>query len=168
MKVTKPEIIGVLFAKLKPKKQDVFADVGCGSGSVSEFFAPYVAKVYAVDSDINAVEVSRKRLAGFENVEIIHMDGAEFLRNYDYDVVFFGGTKKIDRMLKIASSKAKRVAVNAARVEVAVRVAEIMKKLEIFTEMLIVNVSKSYELAGLTAFKSLNPVFIVVGSVSDG
>ena len=47
------------------------------------------------------------------------------------------------------------------------RTAEIMKKLEIFTEMLIVNVSKSYELAGLTAFKSLNPVFIVVGSVSD-
>jgi len=33
MKATKPEIIGVLFAKLKPKKSDIFADIGCGSGS---------------------------------------------------------------------------------------------------------------------------------------
>jgi len=38
-----------------------------------------------------------------------------------------------------------------------------MKNMEIFKEMLIVNVSKSYELAGGTAFKNLNPVFIIIG-----
>ena len=36
------------------------------------------------------------------------MDGAEFLRNYGYNVVFFGDAKNIESMLKITSSKAKK------------------------------------------------------------
>lgn len=165
MKATKPEIAGIVFAKLKPKKQDVFADVGCGSGSVSEFFAPYVTKVYAVDSDANAIKASKERLAKLKNVEVIRMDGVEFLRNYEYDVVFIGGTRNVGEMLKIVASKAERVVVNAARIEVAVNVANVMRDLGIFEEIVIANIFKSYELAGGLAFRTLNPIFIIVGSV---
>lgn len=161
MKATKDEVIGVLLAKLKPRKEDIFADIGCGSCAVSNFFADYVSKVYAVDIDENAIRSAKVK----ENVELLHMHGLEFLRNYDYDIVFFGGTKDIEEMLRVASKKARGFAVNLARIEMACRVIQIMKELGVFKEALIVNVSKSYELAGLTAFKPINPVFIVVGGV---
>ena len=162
-KFTKEEVIGVLFAKLMPERKEVFADVGCGSGRVSAFFSPYVKKVYAVDANLNAFKESRKNLAAFENVEVLHMNGERFLKEYDCDVVFFGGTANIERMLEIACKKARKIAVNAARIEVACSVIEKMKTLGIFQEAIILNVSRSYELAGKTAFKSNNPVFVIVG-----
>lgn len=161
MKTTKPEIIGILFAKLNPKKDETFADIGCGSGTVSEFFAPHVRRVYAVDNDLSAIELARERLSGFENVEVIHADGYEFLKEKEIDLAFFGGTKGIERMLEVC--RARKIAVNAARMEVAVSVMNKMRELNIFREMLIVNVSYSYDLAGGTAFKSGNPVFMVIG-----
>ncbi len=161
MKATKDEVIGILFAKLKPRKEDVFADIGCGSCAVSNFFADYVSKVYAVDVDENVIRSAKVK----ENVKLLHMHGLEFLRNYDYDVVFFGGTKDIEEMLEVASRKARKIAVNLARIEMACKVIQVMKKLGIFEEALIVNISKNYELAGLTAFRPINPIFMVVGGV---
>ena len=112
MKFTKPEIIGVLFSKLKPDKEDVFVDIGCGSGAVSEFFASYVKKVYAIDIDSEAIKNTSKRVEKFRNVIVKCMDGIEFLESYnDYTIVFFGGTKNIEKMLKIAARKANKIAV---------------------------------------------------------
>lgn len=166
MKITKPEVIGVLFAKLKPSKDQIFADIGCGSGSVSEFFAPFVKKVYAIDLDEKVLEETKKRLSGL-NCEVLCMDGIDFLTRFDYDIVFFGGTKRINEMLEIACKKAKKVAVNAARVEVALKAMEKMNGLGWQCEILALNIWKGYELAGGTAFKPLNPVFMVVGCSSE-
>lgn len=166
MKTTKQEVIGVLFAKLKPGREEVFADIGCGSGGVAEFFAPYVKKVFAVDIDEKAVEEAKKRLERF-NSEVLRMDGVDFLKKYDYDIVFIGGTKKIEEMLEIACKKAKRIAVNAARIEIALKAFEKMKSLKFECEILALGIWKSYELAGGTAFKPLNPVFMVVGCSSE-
>ncbi|MEM0332654.1 MAG: methyltransferase domain-containing protein [Archaeoglobaceae archaeon] len=165
MKFTKSEVVGVVFSKLAPKLDDTFADVGCGTGQVSEFFAPYVRKVYAIDEDEKAISLAREKLSNFKNVELIRMNGVEFLRRYKIDLAFFGGTKNIEEMLDICS--AKRFVVNAARIEVAERVMRKMKELGVFKELVIVNISKSYELAGGTAFKSLNPVFMVVGCSTE-
>jgi len=159
MKVTKEEIIGILFAKLKPRKEEVFADIGCGSCTVANFFANYVSKVYAVDIDEDVIRDAKVK----ENVRLLHMHGLEFLKKYSYDLVFFGGSKDIEEMLKVASKKARRIVVNLARIETAYKVIHTMKELGIFKEALIINVSKSYELAGLTAFKTINPIFMIVG-----
>uniref|UniRef100_A0A7C2S5X7 Methyltransferase domain-containing protein n=1 Tax=Archaeoglobus fulgidus TaxID=2234 RepID=A0A7C2S5X7_ARCFL len=160
-KYTKAEVIGVVFSKLKPDRNKIFADIGCGSGGVTEFFAPYVAKAYAVDSSIEAVKQAQERLRRFENVLVICSDGKEFLETNEVDLVFFGGTKGIESMLEVC--KAERVVVNAARIDVALKVADKMRVMGIFEEILIVNVAKSYELAGGLAFRPLNPVFIVCG-----
>lgn len=161
-KRTKEEVIGIVFSKIKPEKNEIFADIGCGTGSVSEFFSHYVSKVYAVEADENAFEFAREKLRNLRNVEVLKMHGYEFLKSYDYDIAFFGGTKDIERMLEVC--KAKKVVVNAARLEVAIEVMKKMKELGIFRELILVNISKSYELANATAFKPLNPVFIVFGS----
>jgi hypothetical protein len=39
-----------------------------------------------------------------------------------------------------------------------------MREIGIFEEMLLINISKSYELAGEIAFRPLNPIFMVIGS----
>jgi precorrin-6B methylase 2 len=162
-KYTKEEIAGIVFSKFRPQPHHIFADIGCGSGRVAEFFAPYVRKVYAVDSDEEAVHAASKRLDGLENVEVMLMDGRDFLKEYDCNLIFFGGTKGIDEMLKLAAEKTEKIAVNAARIEVAANVISSMKGLGVFREALIVNISRSYQLSGGTAFKSLNPVFVVIG-----
>lgn len=162
-KYTKEEIAGIVFSKLRPQPHHIFADIGCGSGRVAEFFAPYVKKVYALDSDEKAVRNASKRLKNLQNVEVMLMDGRDFLKEYDYHLVFFGGTVGIAEMLNIAAKKAEKIAVNAARIEVAAEVIRSMSELGVFREALIVSVSRSYHLSNGTAFKSLNPVFVVIG-----
>ena len=116
-------------------------------------------RVYAVDIDEDVIRDAKVK----ENVRLLHMHGLEFLKKYSYDLVFFGGSKDIEEMLRVASKKARRIVVNLARIEIAYKVIHTMRELGIFKEALIINVSKSYELAGLTAFKTINPIFMIVG-----
>ncbi len=161
MKETKIEIVGVLFAKLKPGKDEVFADIGCGGGAVSKFFSGYVRRVYAVERDESMFQKAKENLKYNKTIEVVLSDGYDFLKDYSCDTIFFGGTKDIERMLEVCD--ARKIAVNAARMEIALKAMEKMKSMGIFEEMLIINISKSYELAGGTAFKPLNPVFMVLG-----
>lgn len=43
-------------------------DLGCGTGQVAEFLAPFVAQVVAVDESAAMLTAARKRLSGQENV----------------------------------------------------------------------------------------------------
>ncbi len=165
MKFTKEEVIGVAFSKLRPKRGDVFADVGCGSGAVAEFFSPYVKKVYAVDVDEEAFKSSKERLANFDNVEVLKMHGKDFLESFEYDIAFIGGTKDLEDMLKVCS--ARRFVISAARMEVVLLAKKVLEELGKFEEVVIVNVSRSYDLAGGTAFRNINPVFLVVGCSTE-
>ncbi len=158
---TKKEIIGILFAKLEPSSNDVFADIGSGSGAVAEFFSNYVDEVYAIEVDEGKAEMLRRRFKS-GNVQVMRCHGYDFLKERGCDIVFFGGTKDIERMLEVC--EARKIAVNAARIEVATDVVRKMKEIGIFEEIIIVNVSKSYDLAGGTAFKNINPVFMIFGS----
>ncbi len=47
----------------------VVADLGCGTGNASEFIAPVVKRVIAVDREPAMLEAARQHLAGFDNVE---------------------------------------------------------------------------------------------------
>jgi ArsR family transcriptional regulator len=45
-------------------------DLGCGTGQVSAALAPFVARVIGVDGSISMLQAARKRLSGFDNVEL--------------------------------------------------------------------------------------------------
>lgn len=47
----------------------VVADLGCGTGNVSECLSPYVERIIAVDSSLPMLDAARKRLIGRSNVE---------------------------------------------------------------------------------------------------
>ncbi len=47
----------------------VVADLGCGTGNASQFLAPLVSRVIAIDREPAMLEAARKRLDAFTNVE---------------------------------------------------------------------------------------------------
>ena len=45
-------------------------DLGCGTGQVSAALAPFVARVIAVDSSAAMLQAAKRRLAGFDNIDV--------------------------------------------------------------------------------------------------
>jgi ubiquinone/menaquinone biosynthesis C-methylase UbiE/DNA-binding transcriptional ArsR family regulator len=45
-------------------------DLGCGTGQVSAAFAPFVGRVIAVDASAAMLQAAKKRLHGFDNIEL--------------------------------------------------------------------------------------------------
>jgi ubiquinone/menaquinone biosynthesis C-methylase UbiE len=48
----------------------VVGDLGCGTGQLTAALAPFVARVVAVDGSAAMLQAAKKRLHGFENVEL--------------------------------------------------------------------------------------------------
>lgn len=48
----------------------VIADLGCGTGRLSASIAPYVARVFSIDSSDAMLAAASKRLAAFDNVHV--------------------------------------------------------------------------------------------------
>lgn len=47
----------------------VVADIGCGTGNASEYLAPLVKKVIAIDRESAMLDAARKRLERFDNID---------------------------------------------------------------------------------------------------
>lgn len=169
---TKPEIIAISLSKLGLRDGDQFADIGCGTGSVS-IEAAKIAKgltIYAIDAREEALRATETNFKNFNisNATLLAGEASEILSSRDFinsiDCAFVGGTKNIDSVLEIlAEKKTRSVVVNAVRIETVVRIIEVMKKLGIFVEVVHVSVSRGVPIAGETMFKPENPVYIVVG-----
>ena len=162
---TQPEIIAVALSKLAPKPTDVFADIGCGSGSVSIAAAPLVNHVYAIDNRDEAVHATSGNIkeCGISNISVLKGDAASVLSDMDIDCAFVGGSKNMERVLAILIKKSARFVVSAARIETVALAQDIMKTNNCFRELLQIQLSRGTELSGGTMFKPENPVFLVVG-----
>jgi ubiquinone/menaquinone biosynthesis C-methylase UbiE/DNA-binding transcriptional ArsR family regulator len=57
------------FAALADRKWAV-GDLGCGTGQVSAALAPFVSQVVAVDASPAMLQAARRRLSGFDNVDL--------------------------------------------------------------------------------------------------
>lgn len=169
---TKPEIIAVSLSKLGLRDGDRFADVGCGTGSVSIEAAKLARNltIYAIDARNEALKATEINFKNFniENARILAGEASDLLNSESFtdfiDCAFVGGTKNIDSVLEtLVKKKARSIVVNAVRIETVVKTIETMKKLGIFDEVVHISVSRSASIAGETMFKPENPVYIVVG-----
>jgi cobalt-precorrin-6B (C15)-methyltransferase len=170
---TKPEIIAITIAKLKLNPGDTFCDIGCGTGAVSIAASRFADTIYAIDVREEAVLVAEQNFAAAgitDKVTLVHGEAAEAIADLlpaRIDCAFIGGTKNVESVLAGLCAKVRgRVVANAARIETAARIIGCMKSLGIFEEVIHVQISKGYELVGETAFKPINPVYVVVGDVS--
>lgn len=167
---TKPEIAAIALSKLKLKKNDVFADIGCGTGSISILASGQVCEIYAVDSREKAIAAARKNIAdaNIKNIRLVKGEAPAALNELPaLDCAFVGGTRNITVVLDVLKEKVKRkVVVNAARIKTASIIISKMQDMGIFEEAVHVQVAKSYPLADDMAFRPINPVYIIVGTVS--
>lgn len=64
------------------------ADIGCGTGEVTQLLAPFVAKVVAIDRERSMLDAARARLAGSTNVEFREGDIAKLPgRDREFDAI---------------------------------------------------------------------------------
>lgn len=162
---TQPEMIAVALSKLKLKPDDAFADIGCGSGSVSISAAGLVKQVYAIDNRDDAIRATEENIreSGISNIIVLKGEASSLIAGIDIDCAFVGGSGNLEAVLEILMRKTGRIVVSAVRIETVTEALEIMKQNNMFGELIQVQVSRGYELAGGTIFKPENPVFLIVG-----
>lgn len=67
---------------------DIVVDMTCGNGYDTEFLAQLSKHVYTFDIQLEALEKTKKRLSGYQNITYIH-DSFEHASNYIQDVKLY-------------------------------------------------------------------------------
>ena len=170
--ITKEEVRVVQISKARLSPGQTVYDVGCGSGSVSIEAALQIkssGKVYSVDFDPTAVELTKKNLAkfGISNVTVILGNAIEKIFELPpADAIFIGGTGgDTKEILKLCESKLKtggRIVIGTILIETLFAVLNIIEKLK-FSEVDVtqITVSKSRKTSTGTMMLARNPVTII-------
>ncbi|HLC10081.1 MAG TPA: precorrin-6Y C5,15-methyltransferase (decarboxylating) subunit CbiT [Nitrosopumilaceae archaeon] len=169
--ITKEEVRVVQISKARLSPGQTVYDVGCGSGSISIEAALQIkssGKVYSVDFDPKAVELTKKNLAkfGISNVTVILGNAIEKISELPpADAIFIGGTGgDTKEILKLCESKLKtggRIVIGTILIETLFAVLDIIEKLK-FSEVDVtqITVSKSRKTSTGTMMLARNPVTI--------
>ncbi|VVC05252.1 putative cobalt-precorrin-6B C(15)-methyltransferase (decarboxylating) [uncultured archaeon] len=170
--ITKEEVRVIQISKAKLLEGNTIYDIGCGSGSVSVEAALQVGssgKVYSVDFDPKAVELTKKNLSKFEvsNVSVILGNALEKIPNLPMaDAIFIGGTGgETPEILKICETNLKqggRIVIGTILIETLYSVLSTIEKLQFSSiDITQVTISKSRKTSTGTMMLARNPVTII-------
>jgi len=167
---TQNEVMAISIQKLGLLKDDIFADIGCGTGRISIEASKYCKKVIAIDKRKEAIEYAKREIknSSAENIYLMQGEATEILLETEYlDCAFLGGSVNIETVLeRLNEIVQRRIVVNAVMLETVSKTINKMRELDIFEETVHVQVSRSHDIAGGTMFKPVNPVYIISGSVN--
>jgi cobalt-precorrin-6B (C15)-methyltransferase len=165
---TQDEIMAISLFKMGLSKNDVVLDLGCGTGKVSIALAQQAQKVYAVDRRPEAIRYAQDEAqkAGITNIEFFSGDAMDFLdTDLTFDCAFVGGSKQIAMVLPCLAQKVRRrIVVNVVLTSTLSTVVETMQRLDIFREVIHVQVSRSHGVGAGIMFKPIDPVYVIVGT----
>jgi cobalt-precorrin-6B (C15)-methyltransferase len=168
---TQDEVMAISLFKLGLRGGDVVADIGCGTGRVSRELAKTAGRVIAIDRRPEATACTREFAAESEmrNLDVYLGEAEEILPSQGpLDCAFVGGSGNLETVLDILSGQVRRtIVVNAVLLDTVLRAVRTMQTLGIFREVVHVQVSRSYSLAGGIALRPINPVYVIVGQVND-
>jgi len=170
--ITKEEVRVVQIAKGRLQSGGLVYDIGCGSGSISVEAAHQIessGKVYAIDKDPKAVDLTKKNLAKFEisNVTVILGNAKEKIAELPQaDTIFVGGTGGDTRdIVEICQDKLKsggRIVIGIILIETLFSVLKVLEKLKFESvDITQVTISKSRKTSTGTMMLARNPVTIV-------
>ena len=165
---TKPEVRSVTLGKLDLGPADHFVEVGSCTGAVTVEAARRAGRVTALERKAERLETTRKNLAAndVDGVELVDEEAPEGLPD-EADALFLGGSRNYEAILDhAAAAGVDRVVMNVSRLEVAGDAVRAFRERDLFEEIVQVQVSTGYELAGATSFDSNNPVYVVVGGAA--
>ena len=170
--ITKEEVRAVQISKGRLSPGQIIYDIGCGSGSVSIEAALQVqqsGKVFAIDLDPNATELTKKNLAKFQisNVTVILGNAKEKISELPMaDAIFIGGTGgDTADIVKLCESKLKeggRIVIGIILIETLFAVLNIVEKLKFSSvDITQITISKSRKTSTGTMMLARNPVTII-------
>jgi len=166
---TREEIRCLVLCKAEVSSDDVVVDIGCGTGGLTLEFAKRARKVYAIDKNINAINLTLENLKkhGLEHkVSIIENDALSALKEIDnIDILMIGGSGG-DLPLIIEESYRKlgdsgRLLITSILLETPVEAIKTMKKLGMRIEVINVAVCRGKILERGTMMYSNNPITII-------
>lgn len=170
--ITKEEVRVIQVSKARLSSGQVVYDVGCGSGSISIEAAHQVGpsgKVFSIDIDPNAVDLTKKNLEKFHvsNVSVILGNATQKIDELPIaDAIFIGGTGgETADIIKLCESKLKqggRIVIGTILVETLYSVLNTIEKLKFSSvDIIQVTISKSKKTSTGTMFLARNPVTII-------
>jgi cobalt-precorrin-6B (C15)-methyltransferase len=170
--ITKEEIRVIQISKARLSPGQIVYDVGCGSGSITVEASHQVGssgKVFSIDIDPNAVELTKKNLSKFQisNVSIILGNAVQKINELPIaDAIFVGGTGgETSEIVKLCESKLKqggRIVIGTILVETLYSVLNTIEKLKFSSiDIIQVTISKSKKTSTGTMFLARNPVTII-------
>jgi cobalt-precorrin-6B (C15)-methyltransferase len=170
--ITKEEVRAIQISKARLSSGQIVYDVGCGSGSISVEAAYQVGssgKVFSIDIDPNAVELTKKNLSKFQisNVSVILGNAMQKIDELPMaDAIFIGGTGgETSEIIKLCESKLKqggRIVIGTILVETLYSVLNVIEKLKFSSiDIIQVTISKSKKTSTGTMFLARNPVTII-------
>lgn len=170
--ITKEEVRVIQISKARLSAGQIVYDVGCGSGSISIESANQVGssgKVFSIDIDPIAVELTKKNLEKFQisNVSVILGNAMQKIDELPIaDAIFIGGTGgETAEIVKLCESKLKqggRIVIGTILVETLYSVLNIIEKLKFSSiDIIQVTISKSKKTSTGTMFLARNPVTII-------
>ena len=168
---TQSEIVAVVLSKLEIRADDLVADIGCGTGTVTVALAKQARSVFAIDTRNEAICCTREHCLHENcfNVEVMQGDARMIIPTIEQiDRAFCGGSKGIDEIItQLYARGVLRIVVNAVLLETVIATMQAMKDNGMSCDITHLQISRSTELVGRTMLVPINPVYIITGSRID-
>ena len=167
--MTKQEVRAALLSKLAVGPEDVFWDIGAGTGSVSVELAALCRGVWAVERDRRALALLRQNREKFHayRLRVVEGEAPEALAGLPApDGVFVGGSSgRLPDILRAAcrANPAVRICVSAVALETLQVACRTLEELGRRAEVTQLAVSRSRPAGQLHLLLANNPVFLVTG-----
>jgi cobalt-precorrin-6B (C15)-methyltransferase len=167
--ITKEDIRAIAISKLRLKEGYSAIDVGCGSGSITvELCLQTKGKVYAIDFDKNAIELTKKNLQKFGvKAEVILGKAQDVLPELPQaDAVVIGGTWGDTRqVIELAAGRLKpggRLVIDTILIETMYQALAAVNELKMAeVDVTQVTISKARKVTTGTMMLARNPVMII-------
>lgn len=173
--ITKEEVRVIQLSKARLSEGNLVYDIGCGSGSITVEAGLQIGpkgKIYAVDIDPKAIELTKKNLDkfGVSNVELILSDAKQKISSLPMaDAVFIGGTggdtKDIVTLCHEKLKPEARIVIGVILIETLYAVLDVIYKLGFSSvDITQVTISKSKKTSTGTMMLARNPVTIIAAT----
>jgi len=170
--ITKEEVRTIQIGKARLCPGNIVYDIGCGSGSITVEAALQIepsGKIYAVDIDPKAIDLTRKNLDkfGISNVDVILGNAKQKIPSLPLaDAIFIGGTGGDTRdIVNLCYDNLKpgaRIVVGIILIETLYSVMETMNKLNFDSvDITQITISKSKKTSTGTMMLARNPVTVI-------
>ena len=167
--ITKEDIRAIVISKLRLREGQAAIDVGCGSGSITvELCLQTKGKIYAIDFDRNAVELTKKNLAKFgTEAEVILGKAQDVLPKLpEVDAVIVGGTwGDTKQVIELAASRVKkggRIVIDTILIETMYHALTTINELKLSeVDVTQVTIAKARKVTTGTMMLARNPVMII-------